>query len=106
MEGIELPGIISFDWDDWNIRKSWLKHQVEPIESEQVFHDYPVYLADEKHSRNEKRYIAYGLTDNNRRLLIAFTLRKNRIRVISSRDQSKKERRFYEKAKTDSEIQK
>lgn len=104
MEEVQLPEIILFDWDDWNIRKSWLKHNVEPIESEQVFLDYPIYLADEKHSRSEKRYIAYGLTDNGRNLLIAFTLRRDKIRVISARNQSKKERRFYDKNKTNSKI--
>lgn len=104
MEVLELPEIISFDWDNWNIRKSWLKHNVEPIESEQVFLDYPIYLTDEKHSQAEKRYIVYGLTDNGRKLIIAFTLRRDKIRVISARNQSKKERRFYEKNKTNSKI--
>lgn len=106
MKEIQLPEIIAFDWDNWNIRKSWLKHNVEPIESEQVFHDYPIYLADEKHSQIEKRYLVYGLTDKGRRLSIAFTFRNNKIRIISTRDQSKRERRFYEKTKTNSKIQK
>ena len=37
-----------------------------------------------------------GHTDPGRRLFIVFTVRNNRIRVISARDMSRKERKIYE----------
>jgi len=101
---IELPNIIRFDWDKGNLSKSKLKHKVEPLESEQVFQNNPIYLYDSSHSQKEDRYFAYGATDQGRMLTVVFVLRNDKIRIISARDQSKKERRFYEKAKADTQI--
>ncbi|MBW1785753.1 MAG: BrnT family toxin [Deltaproteobacteria bacterium] len=39
---------------------------------------------------------AFGRTDTGRRLTIIFTIRNDRIRIISARDMSRKERGFYE----------
>lgn len=44
------------------------------------------------------RCIAYGKSDFDKKLTVVFTIRKNRIRVISARTMSKKERLNYEKA--------
>jgi uncharacterized DUF497 family protein len=94
---VSLPEFEGFDWDDGNIEKNWLSHQVTPQEAEQVFFNRPLVVADDaKHSRLEKRYMVLGQTDENRVLFIAFTLRKKRIRVISARDMNRKERKVYE----------
>ena len=89
-----------FQWDRHNIQKNLEKHNVSPIESEQAFFNKPlIVVEDVQHSQNEERFYALGKTDQDRRLFIAFTIRKNLIRVISSRDMNKKERRIYEKGK-------
>ncbi|MGQ0810460.1 MAG: BrnT family toxin [Nitrospiraceae bacterium] len=45
-------------------------------------------------------------TDRERMLFVVFAVRKNRIRVISARDMSKKERRCYAKEiEKNSEVQ-
>jgi uncharacterized protein len=94
---VSLPEFEGFDWDDGNIEKNWLSHQVTPQEAEQVFFNRPLVVADDaKHSRSEKRCMVLGQTDENRTLFIAFTLRKKRIRVISARDMNRKERKVYE----------
>ncbi|MFX0195841.1 MAG: BrnT family toxin [Candidatus Hodarchaeota archaeon] len=36
-----------------------------------------------------------GKTDNERLLFVVFTIRSNKIRVISARDMNRKERRLY-----------
>ena len=54
---------------------------------------------DIKHSQKEERFYVLGRTDEDRRLFIAFTIRKKQIRIISSRDMNKKEREIYEKYK-------
>ncbi len=93
-----VQGCNGFEWDKHNIKKNWEKHHVSPIESEQIFFNKPVVVAaDIKHSEEEKRYYALGSTNHNRKLFIAFTIRNKRIRVISSRDMSRKERIEYEK---------
>lgn len=89
-----------FEWDKYNINKNWEKHSVAPVESEQLFFNNPLLItADIAHSQVEIRYYALGRTDRDRKLFIAFTIRESKIRVISSRDKSKKERAEYEKYK-------
>ncbi len=97
IEAVSLPEFEGFDWNDGNVEKNWLAHQVTPQESEQVFFNRPLVVAvDVKHSRAEKRYLVLGQTDEDRPLFIAFTIRKRRIRVISARDMHRKERKVYE----------
>ena len=64
-------------------------------DEEKVFYDEPVFFYDEKHSQAEDRYVGYGITNNNRNLAVIFTLRSKKIRVISVRDQNRKERKVY-----------
>lgn len=90
--------VVSFDWDEGNIDKNWVKHSVHYKEVEEVFVNSPrVLLVDKKHSSVEKRLIIYGITDKNRKLTVAFTIRNYKFRIISARDMNKKERREYEK---------
>jgi uncharacterized DUF497 family protein len=85
-----------FDWDDSNAPKNWITHNVLPTECEQIFFNRPLQTShDEKHSQHEKRYYCLGRTDMGRRLFISFTVRGKRIRVISARDMSRKERTLY-----------
>ena len=87
-----------FQWDRHNVQKNWEKHNASPVESEQAFFNRPLIIVkDIQHSQEEDRYYALGKTDQDRRLFIAFTIRKKLIRVISSRDMNKKERKIYEK---------
>lgn len=92
-----VPKPVSFTWDSGNIEKNWVKHAVHHREAEEIFFNKPLLiLSDTPHSNTEKRYFAYGITNNRRKLVIVFTIRKNSIRVISARDQNKKERKKYE----------
>lgn len=54
-----------------------------------------VVADDLAHSAVEPRYYVLGQTDAGRRLFIVFTIRRRRIRIISARDMSPKERRAY-----------
>ena len=98
---INFSIIVGFDWDEGNSRKSGEKHNVTQAEAEQTFFNDPLLLLlDEKHSNKEARYHAYGKTDKDRKLHIAFTLRQDGtlIRVVSARDMHRKERATYDKA--------
>ncbi|NJL08082.1 MAG: BrnT family toxin [Bacteroidales bacterium] len=95
----DLDQISGFDWDDGNARKSADKHDVSMAEAEQVFFNEPLLVVDDpKHSTAEPRFHALGRTDRGRRLHITFTVRAGgtRIRVISARDMSRRERTIYE----------
>lgn len=96
--------ITGFDWDEENARKSAEKHEVLQSEAEQVFFNQPLLVVpDHKHSREEPRYHALGVTDDRRRLHITFTLRGagSLVRVISARNMHRKERQIYEQNQND-----
>ena len=88
--------IQNFEWDKGNLTKNWVRHNVHYSECEEVFFNEP-YIAEEDavHSVKEKRFYILGKTDRNRLLFIVFTKRGKKIRVISARDMSKKERKIY-----------
>ena len=98
---IDLSLVIGFEWDSGNRRKNEVKHSVTQMEAEEVFFNNPLLIStDDKQSEIENRYLALGKTNKDRGLTIIFTLRQNGtlIRVISARDQHRKERHLYAKA--------
>lgn len=100
-----LVAITGFDWDGGNPRKSVKKHQVTQHEAEQLFFNQPLLiLEDTKHSQQGMRFHTLGKSDAGRELHVTFTLRSDKtlIRVISTRNMYRKERKLYEQARTDS----
>jgi uncharacterized protein len=96
-EVFDFDSIVGFDWDEGNKQKNRAKHQVDFRECEEVFFDQPLLInEDTKHSSQEKRFYVLGRSDIGRTLFLVFMLRNNKIRVISARDQSMKERKMYE----------
>ena len=94
----EFTDLDGFDWDESNREKNWITHQVSAGECEEVFFNLPLLIkSDPVHSKAETRYYVLGQTNINRRLFIAYTVRNKKIRVISARDMSRKERAFYAK---------
>lgn len=92
-----LPEPIKFQWDKGNIDKNLVKHAVADEECEEVFFDGNKKIYKDKlHSGAEERHIIIGRSKLKRILFIVFTIRKNKIRVISARDLNKKERKLYE----------
>lgn len=108
MEKIFFPK--QFQWDQWNIKKNWQKHKVNTVECEEVFLNEPLIITGIDKSKilyREDRYTAYGITNAGKFLFIILTIRENKIRIISARDMSRSERRFYhEEAKEVNSIQK
>lgn len=95
---IDFERVEGFDWDAGNARKNE-RHGVTQAEAEQVFFDLRLLMAaDPAHSVAEPRFHALGCTVSGRPLHITFTLRfeGTRIRVISARDMSRKEKAYYE----------
>ncbi len=94
-----------FEWDEGNIKKSWERHRVSHIECEEIFFNRPIIVKkDEPHSTSEDRYFVLGKTDAGRLLFIVFTLRGNKIRIISARDMNRKERKIYEETQEDTQV--
>ena len=96
-----------FEWDQSNTEKNWEKHRVSYLECEEVFFNQPLLVQeDEIHSKFEPRYYVLGRSNDGRHLFIVFTIRRNKIRVISARNMSRRERRIYrEQIEKSSKIQ-
>jgi uncharacterized DUF497 family protein len=93
---LTLGQFTGFDWNEGNRGKNWEKHGVTDSECEQVFFNQPLLVfADTEHSEDEQRYYVLGRTDRGRRLFVVFTPRADRIRVISAREMTKRERALY-----------
>ena len=87
---------IAFDWDTGNRDKNWDKHRVSDSECEELFFNQPLVVCHgPSHSGEEKRLCAFGQTDAGRKLFVAFTMRRKLLRVVSGREMTRRERRFY-----------
>ncbi|MBU4317055.1 MAG: BrnT family toxin [Proteobacteria bacterium] len=91
-----LANCTGFEWDQGNITKNWEQHDTSTIECEQIFFNKPIIVKrDKAHSMNENRYYALGRTDMNRMLFAVFTVRNDKIRIISARDMTDVEKERY-----------
>lgn len=89
--------ILQFEWDEGN-RDKPKKHGLTLEEKEEAFFDdKKVIFRDWKHSIAEQRITLLGKTKKDKLLNITFTVRKNKIRVITARPINKKEVQLYEK---------
>jgi hypothetical protein len=87
----------SFDWDAGNIAKSFQKHGATCLEAEEVFKERRFVPLGEQYAPppSEPRFGVLGETSKGKLLFLAFTLRNQRIRVISVRPMNGRERKFY-----------
>ena len=92
---MDFKTIEGFKWDKGNIEHI-KKHGIDYKECEEVFVNKPIIINNDKfHSQTEERFRVYGQTDKKRLIMAIFTVRNNKFRVISARDQSKKERKEF-----------
>lgn len=90
----------AFDWDEGNRNKSLTKHGVSCAEAEEAYYGWHFVFRDLVHSTaQEERFVLLGETRAERRLMIVFTIRLGRVRVISARPMNQKERMRYETEK-------
>jgi len=93
--------LFEFEWDRGNLRKSQDKHSVSPEEIESVFEvKLGVPLGRQvSPAVAEERLNLVGPTNEGRMISVVFTLRDGRVRPISGRDASRKERKLYEEVR-------
>lgn len=88
---------LAFEWDSSKAADNRRKHGVTFLEAETVFGDpLAAIFVDEDHSTAEPREIIIGHSVRSRLLLVSFTQRDERIRIIGARRATKRERRDYE----------
>jgi uncharacterized protein len=86
-----------FEWDERKARANLAKHGVTFGESETVFADPLAKVRfDSSHSEAEERRVIVGTSAKVRLLLVSFTDRADRIRIISARPLTRSETKAYE----------
>lgn len=90
---LDLAKIDGFDWDEGNLEHI-KRHEVEYSECEEIFLNKQLIMIadDDEHSNLEERFNVFGISSEERKLALVITIRKNKIRVITARDQNKKEK--------------
>ena len=87
-----------YEWDPVKAASNLRRHRVSFAEAASVFMD-PAALTfqDPDHSDAEDREITIGISETGRVLIISHCLREERIRIISGRRATARERRQYAK---------
>jgi uncharacterized DUF497 family protein len=88
---------VDFEWDPQKAAANQQKHGVTFEEATEVFaDDYSSTVSDPDHSVDEERFVIFGRTKTGRFLVVSFTDRGGRIRLINARPMTPRERRAYE----------
>ncbi len=89
--------MIIFEWDQEKAEKNIQNHRVSFNEASTVFND-PLSLTihDPLHSDKEDRFVIIGNSYKNRLLLVVHVERGDKIRIISARKATRKEKKHYE----------
>jgi hypothetical protein len=87
----------NFEWDEEKAEENFRKHGVSFDEAETIFDDpLAITIAGPDHSVGEERFIDVGRSNKNRILVVVYTERGNRTRLISARLATRIERKKYE----------
>lgn len=88
---------LEFEWNPEKATKNLKKHGVPFQEAATVFGDpSSIPYEDPDHSIGENRFILMGTSVHGRILMVSYTEREERIRIISAREATRRERRIYE----------
>jgi len=86
-----------FEWDEDKAESNRRKHKVTFDEAQTVFLDeFSITVPDTEHSQTEARFRIVGMSDMKRLLVVSFTGRGERMRLISARKARRSEIRDYE----------
>lgn len=85
-----------FEWDDNKNQINLDKHGIDFQEASTAFGD-PMALDfdDPDHSIGEYRLLLFGMTITQRYIVMSYTERDDKIRIISARDMTRHEKRIY-----------
>jgi uncharacterized protein len=88
---------IEFEWDSAKADADLKEHGVSFDEATTVFRDtLSITIVDPDHSDSEDRFIDIGMSHRGQLLVVSYTERKDKIRIISARRATRAERKSYE----------
>jgi len=89
---------MEFEWDPVKAERNLAKHGVAFEEVATVFGDpHAMTYFDPDHSNEEDRFLTFGHSSHGILLVVSHTDRGDRIRIISARRATRRERKAYEK---------
>ena len=89
--------MLLFEWDPNKAKENLTIHGVSFDEASTVFRDaLSLAIYDPLHSEEEDRFVLIGNSHKDRLLVVVHTERGDKLRLISARKASKKERKQYE----------
>jgi uncharacterized DUF497 family protein len=83
-----------FDWDEYNVEHV-AAHGHEWWETEQIILDPDRLFLQRADTATEDRWVVIGKTESGRVLVVVYTRRGRRIRVITARAPNTREARFF-----------
>ena len=86
-----------FEWDEEKAASNLEKHGVSFQEASTIFTDsLSSTISDPLHSFDEQRFVTIGESAEREILVVVHTQRDTKIRIISAREATRKERQTYE----------
>jgi uncharacterized DUF497 family protein len=89
--------MIKFEWDSNKNDRNFKKRGLDFEDAVIVFSGPTIHMEDQRENYGESRWIVYGLLMEVV-VVIVYTVRGDRIRIISMRRATKKEQRQYEQS--------
>ncbi|MCD6335950.1 MAG: BrnT family toxin [Candidatus Latescibacteria bacterium] len=91
--------IKGFLWNEGIVEKIFIKHNLSPEEVEEAFRDRPKFKKGPKgHRHGEQGYYCLGRSGAGRYIFVFFVLKRDhRVFIVSARDMTWVERRYYER---------
>lgn len=84
-----------FEWDDAKASLNWKKHGVTFEMARNAFHNaFAIEWLDDVQDAAEPRFVLLGMVEH-RLPFVAYTMREDRIRIVSARKGEPHERRRY-----------
>jgi len=87
--------MINFEWDRRKATTNLAKHSVDFSDATAVLLDEKAVTITDRHS-GEERFVSIGMDPLGRVLVVVYTWRGTRVRLISARKATRTERKQYE----------
>lgn len=92
---MHILSVVEYEWDERKARANLEKHGIDFADAVSVLEDELALTIPDPEAA-ERRFITVGEDSIRRLLVVVFTERGDRIRIISARAATKRERKQYE----------
>ncbi len=89
---------MEYEWDPAKARRNLEKHGVDFADAVVALEDQLALTVEDTHSVTEERFVTLGVDSIGQLLVVVYSWRDERIRLISARKATGRERRQYEES--------